>query len=500
MKLFTLSLFMTIVGIAYAVESEDCLNLNTFLKRDLNTPCCDTEYEIYCNNDKTINKISLGNSASNADFMNFPTFPRLTRLSVRIQNLNGKILPSGFFNQPNLSVLTVTDSNITTIQENINYNCPVQEINLENNSIKLFPSHFKNLPNLMRLYMFDNKMNGIVDLDGFKALRQIDVSRNNIYDVVNFPNATEVVALNETPIKKIPDEVPYLRDLNVLKLNETKITEIPPDLFKLNKLKIFYLSHNPQLSPAIINFENEIEDCRFENTPILCYQENTCKNIDPNNYKLCDNNQINEIKSKQTDKTINDVRKNKNNNENFFENLVKKVFKDYFIITIIAIIMILLILLIIYCTCIKKKPEKEDKKFDIVVNEKIKKIRVYEELSSMDGSTEVNLDNKNNINYNTNYYINNASDISSYNSNDNNPKNKYVNCTYNYNNNNNNNSDIGSYNSNYNNESTPVDNLDDIVKLPSYRTRERPKHRDSEKPPTYSVVNAIPVVEVDTKH
>ncbi|ORX64664.1 L domain-like protein [Anaeromyces robustus] len=466
MKISTLNLFLfnifSIISIAYGVDSQDCLLLNDFLKRDLNTPCCNDGISL-CNNEGQIFRLYLNNTtAGEADFMNFPIFPKLTEISIGIKGLNGNRLPAAFFDQPQLLTLSVYNSNISTIQENINFNCPVDQINLEHNKIKEFPYHFSKLPKLTKLYFWDNDIDGIIDLKNFKTLRQIDISGNHVSDVINFPTSINVIALNENPIKEVPKEIPYLTDLNVLQIANTEITELPPDLFKLDKLKKLNISNNLELNTELINFgENSIEYCYIKNTPILCLQENTCQNVDVNYIDQCTSLQINNIKSKQNI-----------NNDNLKNKIKEYIKNNRFIIFTVSIVVLIIIMISFICCCCKKKSEKDDKKYDIVVTENIKKIRVYEQLSSMDSNNDNYINNKNN----SNIEINNNVHFESNNNN--------INYENNYPNN---------FNIDYMNKR--AEELDNMERLPSYRTRDRSKYI-SEKPPTYSFINAIPVNDI----
>ncbi|ORX82472.1 L domain-like protein [Anaeromyces robustus] len=264
MKSLILCLFLinilSIFNLVSGRVSNDCYELNVFLNRDPNTPCCKKKKitNIICDMEKDyITRITLGPSdvTPETNFMRFPIFDRLTDLSIGIPNLNNNILPTRFFDQPMLRTLSVYESNITSIPEIIKKDCPVVEINLEHNLITEFPYQFSSLPKLQNL----------------------DVGTNQIEDMINIPSALEVLVLNNT-----------------------QITEIPPDLFKLNNISRFHISNNPQLNANIINFGRNIEECSFEGTNISCLQPNTCKLIDESQYKPCSEDQINEIKNKQS--------------------------------------------------------------------------------------------------------------------------------------------------------------------------------------------------------
>jgi len=136
-----------------------------------------------------------------------------------------------------------------------------------------------------------------------------------------------------------------------------------------------HISNNPQLSTKIINFDNQnIKECSFEGTNVICYQPNTCVGINANSYSPCSSSDINEIKSKQT--VI--------NSENKESGFLKFLKSKSVIIGGIAIVIILALLGFIIIR--KKKNNKndlydDDKNYDIVVTEKIKKVKIFEDVS-----------------------------------------------------------------------------------------------------------------------
>jgi len=239
MKTHVLSLFLvnilSIFSMVHAL-SDDCIRLNSFLGRDQSTDCCKNNAE--CDADGNFIKLILSDAdnTNKPNYMRFPVFEKLVKLSVGIKDINDNILPSRFFEQPMLDTLNVYESNLSSIQNNFNKNSPITEINLEHNELTEFPYQLSALPKLQHLYLWDNKISGTVDLENFKTLNQIDVGKNQIVDMINIPSGINVLFMFENPISKIPDEVPSLVDLNYLDFNSTKITEIPPDLFKLRLL------------------------------------------------------------------------------------------------------------------------------------------------------------------------------------------------------------------------------------------------------------------------
>jgi len=64
------------------------------------------------------------------------------------------------------------------------------------------------------------------------------------------------------------------------------------------------LGGNYNLKAKIINFGNsEISNCSFENTPLECYQPNTCSSFPYSNVRVCTQEEVDEILDSQLEVT-----------------------------------------------------------------------------------------------------------------------------------------------------------------------------------------------------
>ncbi|KAL6599710.1 hypothetical protein U3516DRAFT_845302 [Neocallimastix sp. 'constans'] len=290
--------FWTVVN---SQVSEDCKILNSFLKRTLNSVCCNGEMA-KCDGNGNFSALSLGNSDLSEinNFDSFPIFENLKELTIGKDNLN--VLPKRFFDNPLLEKLVVYESNISVIPSNYNVLNSLKEVNLEWNSLPEFPYELNKLPNLEHLYLYHNNIYGNIDLSDFKSLTQVDVAYSRVTGIYNIPKTLEVLYLDSNSgIKEIPPEVMGLSRLQEFGVSNTSVTEIPSNFFKLTNLNILKLSDNPQLKGRIINFKNsQISTCKLENTGIECYQEGTCVS-NYNSYRYCTSKEVNEILDSQTD-------------------------------------------------------------------------------------------------------------------------------------------------------------------------------------------------------
>eukprot|EP00833_Pecoramyces_ruminatium_P007093 jgi/Orpsp1_1/1181125/evm.model.c7180000075964.1 len=379
MRLYLLNLFLINIFISVIAISDDCTKLNEFLGKT-NKECCNTE-NIKCG-DGYITRLELGkfDLSDDLDFNEFPIFPKLIEINLGSSRISPSgVLPNRFFEEPMLTILTIYEANITSISTDFNKNSPILEINLEHNQINEFPYQLKNLPNLQHMYLWDNKIPGTINLKGFKTLKHLDISGNEIDDIINIPKELTSLHMFDNPqIKKIPDEVLNLAYLEELNIGNIGITELPPDVFKL-KLNYFKIDNNPQLTAKLINFGNgSVKECGLQGTNIECYEKDTCSNADINlnNISECTTTEIDEIKSQQSKRKLGETPSNK-----------VKLFGIIFG-SIAGVLIIALLILFIWR---KFKKNDDDKEYDIVVKERIKKIKVD------DNGNDISEDNDNEI-------------------------------------------------------------------------------------------------------
>ncbi|KAG4085279.1 hypothetical protein H8356DRAFT_1741086 [Neocallimastix lanati (nom. inval.)] len=181
--------FWTVVN---SQVSEDCKILNSFLKRTLNSVCCNGEMA-KCDGNGNFSALSLGNSDLSEinNFDSFPIFENLKELTIGKDNLN--VLPKRFFDNPLLEKLVVYESNISVIPSNYNVLNSLKEVNLEWNSLPEFPYELNKLPNLEHLYLYHNNIYGNIDLSDFKSLTQVDVAYSRVTGIYNIPKTLEVL-------------------------------------------------------------------------------------------------------------------------------------------------------------------------------------------------------------------------------------------------------------------------------------------------------------------
>eukprot|EP00833_Pecoramyces_ruminatium_P008065 jgi/Orpsp1_1/1182097/evm.model.c7180000079894.1 len=237
--------------------SQDCQKLNSFFNNALKENCCDKSnntdsIKITCDND-SITSLEINGYNGNFDFNNFPILENLN--SIKIDNVRIVILPEVFFRLPKLTEFDLSNNNLEDIPDSICNLGKIKELNLSKNP-KLFI--------------------------------------NNCY----LPDSLVSLDLSETNIQYAPSNINYLINLESLNMSKSNLKDLSYYIFNLGKLKYFDISDNPELNAKIINFNSKIDQCNFNKTNIVCYQEGTCSSIDQKNeYKICSADEISEIRS-----------------------------------------------------------------------------------------------------------------------------------------------------------------------------------------------------------
>eukprot|EP00833_Pecoramyces_ruminatium_P002657 jgi/Orpsp1_1/1176689/evm.model.c7180000058614.1 len=217
---------------------KDCQDLNIFFGMDINVNCCEeicskfdslTEEQcveinsIECDANNNVIRLksevcNFDEKSRNVDFSNFPALPHLKELYI--VNMQSTVLPNSLFELPELEILSVTESLVESVANDINTKSPLKEIYLDNNHIKEFPYQFNSLNNLIKLDLNNNEISGELTKDAakFTSIETLELNNN----------------LN---IEILPDEISDLEKLKILGLGNTNLNELPSNIFKLENLK-----------------------------------------------------------------------------------------------------------------------------------------------------------------------------------------------------------------------------------------------------------------------
>eukprot|EP00833_Pecoramyces_ruminatium_P007525 jgi/Orpsp1_1/1181557/evm.model.c7180000077647.1 len=261
--------------------SQDCQKLNSFFNNALKENCCDKSnntdsIKITCDND-SITSLEINGYNGNFDFDNFPILENLN--SIKIDNVRVVILPEVFFRLPKLTELSITNGAISKdFDESFFENNSISKIDLSNNNLEDIPDSICNLGKIKELNLSKNpKLNEIM---------------------CYFPESLISLDLSETNIQYAPSNIHDLINLESLNMSKSNLKDLSYYIFNLGKLKYFDISDNPELNAKIINFNSKVDQCNFNKTNIVCYQEGTCSSIDQKNeYKICSADEISEIRS-----------------------------------------------------------------------------------------------------------------------------------------------------------------------------------------------------------
>jgi len=280
-------------------------------------------------------------------------------------------------------------------------------LDLENNQLTDLPEKMEDLRNLKYLYLVKNQLNDVPKvITKLQSLEDLDLESNNltvipeeIYDLKLLKNLVlnsnklgsispsigkltnlEKLYLSDVGLNDLPDEIFQLNNLVKLTVSKNNLSSISSQIFNLN-LKELYIYDNPNLSIKIINFKTSpITNCDFRNVNILCYQKNTCGNIEE--MKEDDLNPCSEVE-------IEEVKREMENKSGWGYILIFSIFG-----------VLLIVLLILSCIVIKN-----------IFSDK--KNRHHEEISNYHVSSGSNQKYPNDYRYSSSAYKNNQSHHSS---------------------------------------------------------------------------------------
>jgi len=325
-------------------NKKDCEMLKEFLDLSSNTNCCNLDNIVTCEDNKII-KLQLNmNENDKTDFSKFPILEDLNELEI--SNAKISTLPSVLFDLPNLQLLNINKSNVTEISNEINPKCPIEYINLSDNNIKKFPYQFGVISHLKLLNLMNNDINEELqnEIVNFSTLESIIIDNNHFSGELHIPVSVETFTANNNKfnsisisdsnyslkilelrgnnfngdifntliqfkkltnldlsynkkLKSIPQSIGNLNNLKELTLKETNLKELPYGIFTLPNLSKFNIESSSSLF-KIINFKSQSVNCYFGDTPISCYQPNSCNDINNNLYRNCTIDEIKEVKSK----------------------------------------------------------------------------------------------------------------------------------------------------------------------------------------------------------
>jgi len=140
---FVLINILSVYSLVSGEVSNDCTQLSAFLKEKKEWDCCSSP-DITCDSSGSITDVQLyfRDYPVESDFTDFPILPKLKYLYL--QEYDFDVLPSRIFDLPNLKKLEI-DRALNEITNDINPNCPIEELTISKSTIVDVP------PNLFKL-------------------------------------------------------------------------------------------------------------------------------------------------------------------------------------------------------------------------------------------------------------------------------------------------------------------------------------------------------------
>jgi Leucine-rich repeat (LRR) protein len=309
--------------------SEDCKKFNTFVNKTLNSDCCE-EFGISCDENDFIKKLYINNDQDsivqyhfdNLYDIDFDIFPNLTHIEkLEIINIKLKSIPNSIFQLP-LKILTLNRNNLMGELPNEFKNLKnIQEINLNENK---FSGELYIPKSLKFLFAENNNFNLISNTKMNDSLEKLYLPGNNFNgnifnELGHYKNLKELNLNNNRKIEYIPSTIKDLSKLENLMIDGTSIKKFPNGVFLLPNLNEINIGSKNNIGAKIVHFCKSKITCNFNNISLLCYEPESCYNINiANTIKPCTYEEIRKILPNRSKHycNINDVNDDKESNIN----------------------------------------------------------------------------------------------------------------------------------------------------------------------------------------
>jgi len=198
-----------------------------------------------------------------------------------------------------LTELSIYDTKITHLPNQIGKLINLQVLKLSNTGLKSLPHSIGDLSSLTILYLPNNNLESLpITIKNLRLLKQITLSNNPYLHSVQPLNGLPSLSILDTrhcPIKRIPRHLPQLTDLSMTNNSLTKITGIQTLGTETNSKKMFYFDMNsiesvpPQIRQVKNLFRLNLNDNKLETLPSDIYNMSTLQFLFVNNNFLSDN-------------------------------------------------------------------------------------------------------------------------------------------------------------------------------------------------------------------
>ncbi|MCP4439540.1 MAG: hypothetical protein GY810_11410 [Aureispira sp.] len=160
--------------------------------------------------------------------------PKLKRLAVKGFDLAITSSKSVLWELINLESLSIySERDLEQLPEELGQLQNLKRLNLMNNSLKELPKSLWTLTNLEFLYLENNEFDNSITV----ALKNI----NKLKKLKDFRIGDFRPSI---PVRKLPESIGELVNLEKLELNRTQLTNLPQSISDLKKLKQLFLSYN----------------------------------------------------------------------------------------------------------------------------------------------------------------------------------------------------------------------------------------------------------------
>jgi Leucine-rich repeat (LRR) protein len=166
-----------------------------------------------------------------------------------VEGKPGRNLPSSIKNLKGLETLSVSESLMSELPEEIGFLNRVNDVWFSENLLKSLPNGFSRLQNLKMLHLDNNEFKVFPkELYKISNLKRLDIYKNQISQIpAGIGSMTGLTGLfidKNKLTNACLTELYNLENLEVLDIRENKITAFPPGLEKMTKLKVIYIAGN----------------------------------------------------------------------------------------------------------------------------------------------------------------------------------------------------------------------------------------------------------------
>ncbi len=249
--------------IEFPYKHEDLSELQTIWIRDVNDNCYNDLVYI-------LNFLKHVETLEEIRFMDLNTIlpielwslTQIKVLSIYDSDINA--IPNEIEQLSNLEYLSLYKTNIKDLPVSVANLDSLKKVTLRSNGLTKIPAVIFQLVGLESLWLWENAIEEIpLEIANLKNLYTLELRDNNLTSIPHYISGLErLTSLNvsENQIQSLPDELTRLSNLIVIDLSINQIESLPDSIFTLPRLRELNLSDNRLIElPDKVPIENNLE-------------------------------------------------------------------------------------------------------------------------------------------------------------------------------------------------------------------------------------------------